>query len=171
LRTLTGYNISDPRIKTPMVNAYDNATLYTDHVLAEIIALLKDSPRPGVLVFMSDHGENLFDDARLISGHAHDTAWDLRVPLLFWATLSYRERFPPIWQEVISHREAAVSADNLFYTLAELGRIEFPGQEPALSVANSSFEPTPRYFLTIKGSKASTEEVLRQDRSQAEALR
>jgi len=108
LRTLTGYNISDPRIKTPMVNAYDNATLYTDHVLAEIIALLKDSPRPGVLVFMSDHGENLFDDARLISGHAHDTAWDLRVPLLFWATLSYRERFPPIWQEVISHREAAV---------------------------------------------------------------
>ena len=165
LRTLAGYSISDPRIKTPMVNAYDNATLYTDHVLAEIIALLQDSPRPGVLVFMSDHGENLFDDARLISGHAHDTSWDLRVPLLFWATPAYRERFAHTWQGIVAHREAPVSADNLFYTLAELGQIDFPGQEQVLSVASPSFQPTPRYFLTIKGSRASTEDVLRQDRA------
>ncbi len=171
LRSLTGYNISDPLIKTPMINAYDNATLYTDQVLAEMIALLKDSPRPGLLVFMSDHGENLFDDARLISGHAHDTAWDLRIPLLFWATPTYREQFPNTWQQVISHREAPVSADNLFHSIAELGRLEYSGQEPALSVASPSFQPTPRYFLTIKGSRASTEEVLRPDRSQAEALR
>ena len=165
LRILRGYNISDPRIKDPMVNAYDNATLYTDHILAEIITLLKDSPRPGVMVFMSDHGENLFDDARLISGHAHDTSWDLRVPLIFWATPSYRERFPETWRQVIDHREAPVSADNLFYSLAELGQIEFPGQEQVLSVASPSFQPTHRYFLTIKGSRASTEDVLRQDRA------
>jgi glucan phosphoethanolaminetransferase (alkaline phosphatase superfamily) len=165
LRGLTNYHIGAPGIKANMINAYDNATRFTDHVLAEIIALLKATRRPGVLVFMPDHGENLFDDARGFTGHAHDSAWELQVPLVFWATDAYRALYPNAWQQVIAHRDAPVSADNLFYSVAELAHIVFRGQQPALSVASSTFQPAPRRFLSITGAALSTEAVLRRDRS------
>ncbi|WP_295578546.1 phosphoethanolamine transferase [uncultured Lamprocystis sp.] len=164
LRGMTDYAIGEPGIETNMINAYDNATRFTDHILAEIIALLKSAQRPGVLIFMPDHGENLFDDARRLTAHAHDTAWELRVPLVFWATESYRTQYPHIWQQVTAHRDAPVSADNLFYSVAELGQITFSGEAPALSVASSTFAPAPRRFLSIKGSVLSADNVLRQDR-------
>lgn len=163
LRGMKAYEIGDPSIKTPMINAYDNSIRYTDHLLAEVIDLLKGTGRPGVLIFMPDHGENLFDDQRLLSGHGHDSAWELRVPLVFWTTDSYRSLYPETWGHLLAHRTAAVSADNLFYTVAELGQIDFTGTVPTLNLASVSFEPMPRRFLSTKGSVLKTDEVLRQD--------
>ena len=168
LRGVTGYTIGDIRIKTEMINAYDNSIRFTDDFLAETIALLQSAPRPGVLIFMSDHGENLFDDHRMLTGHAHDSAWELQVPLFFWATESYRARYPDIWKQVMDHRDSPVSADNLFYSVAELGQIGFSDALPVRSVANPSFQPTPRRFLSIKGTVMSTDAVLKSDTTTAQ---
>src|SRR6185369_10547056 len=44
-----------------VVNAYDNAILYTDHILAQLIATLSaESPRlDSAMLYVSDHGESL----------------------------------------------------------------------------------------------------------------
>src|SRR3546814_4899194 len=48
-----------------IVNSYDNAVLYTDHVLARTINLLKDQPGyDTALVYVSDHGESLGENRR-----------------------------------------------------------------------------------------------------------
>lgn len=164
LRGRTGYSLGDQGIKTEMINAYDNSVRFTDQFLAETIALLKSSPRPGVLIFMSDHGENLLDDHRKLTGHAHDSAWELQVPLFFWATESYRVRYPDIWKQVLSHRDLPVSANNLFYSVAELGRISFSDNLPTLSIANVAFQAVPRRFFSVNGKVLSTEQVLERDR-------
>lgn len=67
------------------LNSFDNSILYTDHVLAETIALLKS--HKALLVYASDHGESISDNA-----HFHGTPRRIAppeqraVPLIFWAS-------------------------------------------------------------------------------------
>lgn len=49
-------------------NAYDNSILYVDHVLGETIGTLDRSRVPYVLIYLSDHGESLFEGGRLFHG-------------------------------------------------------------------------------------------------------
>lgn len=71
-----------------MLNAFDNSILYTDHVLAETIELLRT--RKALLVYSSDHGESISDNA-----HFHGTPRRIAppeqraVPLIFWASDSF----------------------------------------------------------------------------------
>lgn len=68
-----------------LFNSFDNSILYTDHVLAETIALLKS--HKALLVYASDHGESISDNA-----HFHGTPRRIAppeqsaVPLVFWAS-------------------------------------------------------------------------------------
>ena len=68
-----------------LLNSFDNSILYTDHVLAETIGLLKS--HKALLVYSSDHGESISDNA-----HFHGTPRRMAppeqraVPLIFWAS-------------------------------------------------------------------------------------
>lgn len=69
------------------INGYDNSVLYTDHVVAEMIQTLKNSPEANKsLLFFSDHGEEVYRSAR-IKGHSPDniTANMVEIPLIFWS--------------------------------------------------------------------------------------
>ena len=59
-----------------IVNAYDNAILYTDHVLAAMVAYLQGLPdRDTALIYVSDHGESLGENGIYLHGlpYAHRT--------------------------------------------------------------------------------------------------
>lgn len=47
-----------------LVNAYDNTIVYTDKLLDEVVLALDSLDVPAVMVYTSDHGEDIFDDAR-----------------------------------------------------------------------------------------------------------
>ena len=56
-------SIHEPYWKDALNNAYDNSILYSDHILAEVISALKASGRErALMLYVSDHGEDLFDD-------------------------------------------------------------------------------------------------------------
>ncbi|MBL8308024.1 MAG: phosphoethanolamine--lipid A transferase, partial [Rubrivivax sp.] len=71
-----------------IVNAYDNALLYTDHVLASLVAKLKaaSGSLDSALLFVSDHGESLGENNLYLHGLPYAIAPDLqkRVPMLMW---------------------------------------------------------------------------------------
>ena len=51
-----------------LYNSYDNAILYVDHVLGDILRTLDDSGVPYVFIYLSDHGESLMDGGRMFHG-------------------------------------------------------------------------------------------------------
>ena len=62
---------------------YDNSVLYTDHILARIMAVAAEhSKRPLYVFFTSDHGELLGE--RGLHGHGHFEPEVWSVPFLFW---------------------------------------------------------------------------------------
>lgn len=80
-----------------LVNTYDNTILYTDHVLAEQIRLLKSvsATADGLLIYVSDHGESLGEHGLYLHGapYAFAPEEQIRVPYLIWTSEGYRRRF------------------------------------------------------------------------------
>ena len=76
-----------------IINAYDNATLYTDHLLGEIIDRLKQlRERRVALIYVSDHGESLGEKGVYLHGIPYLIAPEeqLRVPFFVWMPESTR---------------------------------------------------------------------------------
>ena len=70
-----------------IVNAYDNAVLYTDHVLAQAIdRLRKLDGYDAALLYVSDHGESLGEKGLYLHGMPYAIAprEQLRVPMVMW---------------------------------------------------------------------------------------
>lgn len=71
-----------------VVNAYDNAILYTDHVLAGVVRELQRSgPRiNGAMLYVSDHGESLGEKGLYLHGmpYAIAPSEQTHVPMVVW---------------------------------------------------------------------------------------
>lgn len=70
-----------------IVNAYDNALLYTDHLLASAIGQLrKQRDYDTALLYVSDHGESLGENGLYLHGmpYAIAPAEQLKVPMVLW---------------------------------------------------------------------------------------
>lgn len=55
-----GYSILSQDYKEKIVNTYDNIMLYTDYVVANLISTLEKADGECLLIFIADHGENLY---------------------------------------------------------------------------------------------------------------
>lgn len=71
-----------------IVNAYDNALRYTDHVLAEAIRMLQrlSDRYDTALLYVSDHGESLGERGLFLHGIPYAVAPEVqtRVPMVLW---------------------------------------------------------------------------------------
>jgi lipid A ethanolaminephosphotransferase len=71
-----------------VVNAYDNAILYTDHVLADIVGVLSaaDGRVNAAMLYVSDHGESLGENGLYLHGipYAIAPTQQTHVPMLVW---------------------------------------------------------------------------------------
>lgn len=70
-----------------IVNSYDNALLYTDHVLASTIALLgRMDDYDTAMIYVSDHGESLGEKGLYLHGMPYAIAPEqqTRVPMAMW---------------------------------------------------------------------------------------
>jgi len=105
-----------------LYNSYDNSILYTDFVLKKLIDRLEESGQPYVFIYVSDHGESLFEQGRVF--HGMPPGIDLpeeqaRVPLLVKASI-------PIEIEA----RQAYTQPAIFDTVLELLNIDTPPKHP-----------------------------------------
>ena len=77
-----------------IVNAYDNAILYTDYFLSKTIKILiKSSDKNETsMVYISDHGESLGENNLYLHGLPYSIAPDYqkKVPMLLWMSKNYK---------------------------------------------------------------------------------
>ncbi len=138
--------------KEKIVNAYDNTILYTDYVLDSLIRIVKQQHAVSVVVYTSDHGESLFDDANTEGGHSHaePPVCELHVPLFVWTSEAYNNLYPEKRRQMEQHREAPLNSSNLFYSIADLAALKFPGQKLQKSFASPLFLPdSATYVQTV----------------------
>jgi lipid A ethanolaminephosphotransferase len=104
-----------------VVNAYDNALLYTDHVLASLVTKLQAQAVrvDSAMLYVSDHGESLGEKGLFLHGmpYAIAPSEQTRVPMVMWLSQGW-----PVatgLDTACLRRRAAEPAahDHLFHTL------------------------------------------------------
>ncbi|MCW7538726.1 phosphoethanolamine--lipid A transferase [Aquabacterium sp. A7-Y] len=107
-----------------IVNSYDNALLYGDHVLGQAIRRLQEaqSERDTALLYVSDHGESLGENGLYLHGlpYAIAPAEQTRVPMVMWFSRGYAERFGVDPGCLKDRARRPASHDHLFHTVLGL---------------------------------------------------
>ena len=135
-----------PADKQAAINSYDNTVIETDKFLARVIEVLRAERRPALLLYTSDHGENLFDDERGLFMHAQKgpTRHDTHVPLLAWMNPPYRAAYPAQAQALQANRLKKISHAGVFATLLDLGAVTWDGRDGRHSFATPDYVEGPR---------------------------
>ena len=120
-----------------IVNAYDNAIFYTDHVLASLIHYLESqSGRNTGLIYVSDHGESLGESGFYLHGLPYRIAPAVQreVPMLIWLSDSLQRNAGINTACLRQGVSSEVSHDHLFHSVLGLLQVETVGREPTLDV-------------------------------------
>lgn len=135
--------------KTELRNAYDNSIHYTDYVLGEIVDMLKKKDACASMLYLSDHGEDIFDDSRGRYLHASPipTYYQLHIPYIIWFSDSYRELFPDKYWTAVSHQAYPVSTNSVFHTMLDIANVQTSVSDPSLALTNKAFDIRDRMFL------------------------
>jgi glucan phosphoethanolaminetransferase (alkaline phosphatase superfamily) len=152
--TLSDINVSTPRVdhKREAINSYDNSIVELDRFLHRVIQTLEVTSVPAVMLYTSDHGENLFDDERERFMHAIQppTRFDTHVPLLVWANKTFKKTRSKPYSSLITNRNKKVSHNNIFPTVLDLAGIEWDARvvPEKGSIASDSFVETKRMIFS-----------------------
>jgi len=141
-------SLHDPYWKDALNNAYDNSILYSDHILAEVINALKASGRErALMLYVSDHGEDLFDDRCAQGGHGRATINAYRIPAFVWYSDAYAAQFPDKVRALQSNRSKRVTTEAVVESLADAAALTFPTQNSTFSLFSPNFVERPRRVL------------------------
>ncbi|WP_302233363.1 phosphoethanolamine transferase, partial [uncultured Duncaniella sp.] len=153
-----------PDNRCSLINAYDNSILYTDRFLHTLITELKESRTESGLIYASDHGENIFDDERGLFLHAspRPSIYELHVPMMIWLSDEYRERYPDIHSELLSHSEKQVITSlSVFHTTLHIAGINTRHRIDSLSLASAHYHPAPYNYLSDRNIPVPVSKIIR----------
>jgi lipid A ethanolaminephosphotransferase len=107
-----------------VVNSYDNAIAYTDHVIAQAIDVLRsESSRfDTALLYVSDHGESLGEHGLYLHGMPYAIAprEQVHVPMLLWMSPEFAADRGLDTQCMQAVAQQPASHDNLFHSVLGL---------------------------------------------------
>lgn len=133
-----------------LVNAYDNSVRLTDEFIDEAIGRLDCLNVPAALIYISDHGEDIFDDdrKRLLHSSPTPTYYQLHVPMIVWLSEEYVARHPEIKAALQSNSNKNVAGtSSLFHTLFDITGINSPYYNAEYSLASPLFKEHDRVYL------------------------
>lgn len=121
-----GYTKLTEEHKEILINAYDNSIRYADYVLGELIEWVDSQDKKAVIMYISDHGESFWDDARKLSLHGSYelSEAEYHVPCCIWYSDEYQQSFPDKVATLHSNRDVTHNSAITFSTLLDLAGID-----------------------------------------------
>ena len=131
-----------------VVNAYDNAVLYTDHVLAGIVGTLaRATAFDTSMIYVSDHGESLGENGLYLHGLPYSIAPSMQtlVPMISWISPGFSVAGGVSTNCLRAKTDEPLSHDNLFHSVLGL-----------LDVHTSVYKPERDFFEDCRSGKGAT---------------
>jgi heptose-I-phosphate ethanolaminephosphotransferase len=126
-----------------VINSYDNAMRYHDSVIYETIRIfsMNTHHKNAALVFLSDHGEELYEN-RNHAGHGYPpNRVTSEIPYFTMLSENFKKNYPEIELAMKQRKNTAYSLSNNFYTLTHMLHISSIKHEKKI-LRNSFFSPS-----------------------------
>ena len=124
---------------------YDNSLLYNDSIVAAITQRFAD--KDAVVIYVPDHGEEIFDGSPYMYGRMHGANIDYRlarnemeIPFWVWGSPLYRENHPYGWMAIQNAKNRPMMTDALPHFLMYLGGISSSLYRPELNVISPEYD-------------------------------
>lgn len=136
-----------------IVDDYDRTILYTDWLLGELLGRLARADLHGGLVYFSDHGQRLYDDASHAKGHGFGDlkAMDVEIPLLVWLSETYGRARPETAAAIAANATRPASTVDMAASLLDLAGFRVKQIAPGPSFAAAGYDVGPRRVLMTDG--------------------
>ena len=104
--------------------AYANAVLYNDFIVSGMIDRFRD--KDAVVIYISDHGENVHDEGSALVGHAYGAPnrYLYEIPMVVWASDTFRQNHPEKWNAIQGAVSRPFMTDDLIHALLGLMDIQ-----------------------------------------------
>jgi hypothetical protein len=115
----------------------------------------RNSGLDGAVIYLSDHGQRLYDDERGQKGHGFGdlNAYDAEIPLLAWISERYDAREPNRHRAIEANAVEPVSAADLATAMLDLADIEVDGLNLSRSFFGPHYVARPRWVLATDGRR------------------
>ena len=127
------------------LSEYDNSLLYNDSIVKAITDHFAD--KDALVIYMPDHGEEIFDDKPYVSGRRHNAGIDrtlarneMEIPFWVWGSPLYIEHHPYGWLALQAAKDRPLMTDALPHLLLYLGGISTPLYRPELNVISPDYD-------------------------------
>lgn len=121
-------DIAGDHYRRRMIAAYDNACLYNDSIVTQIVKRFED--KDAIVVYMPDHGEEIFEPGRNIicRNHSATVDWPLahyefEVPFWIWCSRKYAHREPEVFKAIKDAKNRRFMTDALPHMMVWLAGI------------------------------------------------
>ncbi|HSC76122.1 MAG TPA: phosphoethanolamine transferase CptA [Pseudomonadales bacterium] len=140
-------------------NAYDNAVLYNDHIVRELIETYRAHDPYGFMVYFSDHGEEVFD-TRDFNGRdmSKPTINMYEVPFIIWPSPRWTAQHDMSALKNTVHRPSSLSL--FLHSWCSLASITYRECKEKNSLLSNKFEAQPRW-VGIGNNRHSYEDLLK----------
>ena len=114
-----------------VLSYYDNATLYNDSIVAEIVKRFQKED--AVIIYVPDHGEECYEENRgfICRNHSANIDWKLahyefEIPFWIYCSKKYIQKHRAIYRQIRAAKDKRMMTDALPHLLLYLAGIETP---------------------------------------------
>ena len=138
-----------------MLSHYDNATLYNDSIVAQIVKRFANDN--AIVIYMPDHGEECYEGNRgfICRNHSAAIDWPLahyefEIPFWIYCSQKYIKKHRDIYRQIRAAKDRRYMTDALPHLLLYLAGIETPTYNAKYNILSPDYdEMRPRI---LKGS-------------------
>lgn len=127
--------------KAQTVAEYDNSIRYTDFVVDSVINMVSQTKRPTLMLYVSDHGENVYDDRDFLGRDEKR----VNVPFIIYLNSRFRQLYPHVTATIAASTHKAISTGDIIYMLMTVTGTSYPYYNASRDVLSNQFKTRRRY--------------------------
>lgn len=120
---------------------YDNSIRYTDSVVGEMIREIAYLKQPSLLVYVSDHGEDVYDSGNFCGRDKNS----VEVPFVIYANRMFRENNPQLCNQLEKAQNLPLSTANIIHSLLTLSGVKYKYYDPTVDPLSDKYGCVKRY--------------------------
>ena len=135
--------------KNRNISEYDNAVLYNDFVVNEIISRFKKEET--VLFYVSDHGEEVYE-FRNFRGHSEENGsrYMVEIPFIIYVSDKFKEKYPEVIKDVEKSLNKPYMTDDLIHTILDIVQIKTEEFDETRSIINEKYNSSRKRIFSGK---------------------
>lgn len=141
-RRFTAQDIKEgiPSDKKGILADYANAVSYNDFIVTSIMKRFQE--KDAVVIYISDHGENVHDEGSGLLGHIHGkpNRYLFEIPMLVWTSDRFRKNHPEKWVAMRESVSRPFMTDDLIHAVLGLMDIRTVEYEPRKDLFSPEFD-------------------------------